>query len=377
VEGSNASILVLGATGAIGRRVAAELARAPEVERVVVAGRRRAALDDVHAFLGGPKGKADPVLLRSPDALELVGLFERVDAVASCVGPAGQPELQFVEAALGARVPYASLCDDARVTRTALELGTTARRDGATIILGCGLRPGLSNLLFELAASEMDSVESAAIAIAGSVASDDGPASRLHDLKCLEEDVAVLSEGRLEVNPAGSSPHLVFFPEPVGWVETFPCAHREVFTLRRPHPTLQSLEWRFGLIERPAMDALRAAAALGLGRSDGRRRKWLRVSASVRPLLETFASGRGGWSSARVDVWGTREGRRVETSVAVVDHLSNLAAVPLAHVAIELAMKRVDKPGIWAPDEALDPSVVLGHLARRGVRIARLQPAVV
>jgi hypothetical protein len=187
----------------------------------------------------------------------------------------------------------------------------------------------------------------------------------------------VLSEGRLEVNPAGSAPHLVFFPDPVGWVETFPCAHPEVFTLRRTHPALQSLEWRFGLVEKPAMDALRGAAALGLGRSDGRRRGWLRLSASVRPLLERFSSGRGGWSAARVDVWGTRDGRAVETSLAVVDQMSNLVAGPLAHVALELATKRVDTPGVRAPEEALDPGAVLGHLARRGVRIARLQPAVV
>jgi saccharopine dehydrogenase-like NADP-dependent oxidoreductase len=377
VTAAGLSILVLGATGAMGRRTAAELARAPEVDRVVVAGRRRPALDELHRFLGGPNGKAEPVLLRSPDAGELAGLFARVDAVASCVGPAGLAELAFVDAALAARVPYTSLCDDPRVTRSALELDATARADGPTVVLGCGLRPGITNLLFELAAREMDSVASAAIAVAGSVSSEEGPASELHYLRCLDDDVAVLSDGRLEINPAGSSPHLVFFPDPVGWVETFPCAHPEVFTLRRPHPDVRNLEWRFGLVEKPAMDALRAAAAMGVARSDGRSRRWLRVSASVRPLLERFASGRGGWSAARVDVWGARGGRPSEVSLAVVDHLSNLVSLPLAHVAVELAAKRVDKPGVWAPDEVLAPSDVLAHLARRGVRIARLQPAVV
>jgi len=377
VTGAGLSVLVLGATGAMGRRAAAELARAPEVARVMVAGRSRSALDQVHSFLGGPSGKAEPVVLRSPNAADLAELFGRVDAVASCVGPAGPSELQFVEAALAAGVPYASLCDDPHITRSALELGATARADRPAVVLGCGLRPGVTNLLFELAASDMDTVESAAIAVAGSVSSEEGPASELHYLKCLEEDVAVLSEGRLERNPAGSAPHLVYFPDPVGWVETFPCAHPEIFTLQRTTPSLQSLEWRFGLVERPAMDSLRAAAALGLGRSDGRRRGWLRLSTSFKPLLERFAAGRGGWSAARVDVWGTRAGRSVETAVAVVDHLSNLVTVTLAHVTLELARRNIDRPGVWAPEEVLSPSAVLGHLARRGVRIARLQPAVV
>lgn len=371
------TVLVLGATGALGRRTAAELARFSQVDRVMIAGRRRNALDEVHSFLGGPRGKAEPVLLRSPEPSDLAGLFARAHVVVSCVGPAGLVELQYVEAALTARVPYASLCDDPQVTRAALELDATARKDGPTIVLGCGLRPGLTNLLLRLAATEMDAVESAAISVAGSVSSEEGPGSELHYLTCLDEDVAVLSEGRLQVNPAGSTPHLVFFPDPVGWVETFTCAHPEIFTSRRSHPALENLEWRFGLVEKPAMDALRGAAALGLGRSAGRRRGWLRVSSSVRPLLERFASGRGGWSAARVDVWGTRAGRAAEVSVAVVDHLANLVTVPLAHVALELAAKRVDKPGVWAPDEALDAGAVLGYLARRGVRVARLEPAAV
>jgi lysine 6-dehydrogenase len=361
----------------MGRRTAAELARSPEVARVMVAGRERAELDELHHHLGGPRGKAEPVLLRPPATADLAQLFGRADVVASCVGPPEGIELQCVEAALEARVPYASLCDDARTTRAALDLDATARKDGPTIVLGCGLRPGLTNLLFKLAASEMDSATSAAISVAGSIASDDGPASELHFLTALGEDVAVVSDGRLEVNPAGSAPHLVYFPDPVGWVETFSCTHPEIFTLRRSYPSLQNLQWHFGLAEKPAMDALRAGVALGFGRSNGRRQTWLRMSGPIRPMFERLASGRGGWTAARVDVWGSSAGRPAEVSLAVVDHLPNLVAVPLAHVIVELGRGTVDRPGVWAADEALDPRTVLGHLSRRGVRVARLEPAVV
>jgi hypothetical protein len=361
----------------MGRRTAAELARSAEVERVIVGGRSRAALDEVHGNLGGPRGKAEPVLLRSPSTTELVDLFARADVVASCVGPADGVELELVEAALAARVPYASLCDDARTTRDALEVGATPRSDGPTVVLGCGLRPGLTNLLFALATSQMESVTSAAIAIAGSVGSEDGPASELHFLDVLGDDVAVLSEGRIEVNPAGSAPHLVYFPDPVGWVETFPCSHPEVYTLRRAHPALKNLQWHFGLAEKPAMDALRAGVALGFGRSPRARRRWLRLSGPARPLFERLSSGAGGWTAARVDAWGSADGRPAEVSLGVVDHLANLVTVTLAHVVIELGRRRIDRPGVWSPDEVLDPGAVLGHLARRGVRIARLEPAVV
>jgi saccharopine dehydrogenase-like NADP-dependent oxidoreductase len=359
----------------MGRRTASELARSLEVERVVVAGRDRARLDEVHDLLGGPRGKAEPVLLRSPSSSELADLFGRVDVVVSCAGPAGHLEPQLVDAAIAAKVPYTSLCDDASATRDALERDSGGRAGAPTIVLGCGLRPGLTNLLFTLAASEMESVTSASIAVAGSVASEDGHASELHFLSALGERAAVLSEGRIESETG--PPHLVYFPDPVGWVETFRCTHPEIFTLPRAHPELRELRWHFGLVERAAMDALRAGAALGFARSRGRQRGWLRMSGPVRPLFERSGSGRGGWTAARVDVWGTTGGRPVESSLAVVDRLANLATVPLAHVAIELARGRIDKPGVWSAEHALDARSVLGHLARRGVRVARLEPAVV
>jgi saccharopine dehydrogenase-like NADP-dependent oxidoreductase len=371
------TVLAFGATGAMGRRVASELGRSREVERVIVVGRSRAELDEVHGLLGGPRGKAESVLLRSPSATDLSTLFGRADVVASCAGPAGPLELQLVEAAITARVPYTSLCDDARATNAILGLDVSARAGAPTIVLGCGLRPGLTNLLFELAATEMDAVTSASIAVAGSVASEDGPASELHFLTALDDKATVVSEGDIDDDPAGSAPHLVYFPDPVGWVETFRCTHPEVFTLARAHPGMQNLAWHFGLAEKPAMDALRAGAALGFARSGGRQRNWLRMWGPVRPLLERFGSGRGGWTAARVDVWGTAGGRAAEVSLAVVDHLSNLASVPLAYVAIELGSRRIERPGIWSAGEALDAATVLAYLARRGVRIARLEPAVV
>jgi saccharopine dehydrogenase-like NADP-dependent oxidoreductase len=292
--------------------------------------------------------------------------------VVSCVGPATEVEAEFVSAALDVGVPYVSLCDDSAATQAALRMGEQVGRDGPTVVIGCGLRPGLTNLLFRLGAAEMDSVEAALIAVAASVTSDTGPASELHDLSALGSRVSVLSEGKLETSAAGGSPHLVYFPEPVGWVETFQCAHPEVFTLASSVPQIQDLQWRFGLSEKPAMDVLRASAAAGFGKSSGRRRAWLRLSSGVRPMLERFATG-GGWSAARVDVWGTSGGRRREVSLAIVDQLANLTTVPLVWAAVGLGTGAIQKPGVWAPEDVIEARPLIRHLSRRGVRVARLE----
>jgi saccharopine dehydrogenase-like protein len=370
VTSPSLTVLLLGATGAMGRRTAAELVRAREVKRVLVSGRDPAEVRELANVFGGEKGKVEPAA-GDPD---LSRLFAGADVVVSCAGPPADLETGFVRAALAAGVPYVSLCDDSDASEAARRLGEGTGPDAPTIVIGCGLRPGLTNLLFRLGAGEMDSVEAGSIAVAHSVTSDTGPASELHDLTALGSEVAVLSEGAMEVSPAGSAPHLVYFPEPVGWVETFRCSHPEVFSLSSAVPGLQDLQWSFGLAEKPAMDLLRASAAAGLSKSPRRRRAWLRASKGVRPLLERLSGG-GGWTAARVDLWGTTGSRSSEVALAVVDHLGNLTTVPLVWVAIGLGAGIIKKPGVWAPEDVIDARQLVRHMSRRGIRVARLEPA--
>ena len=364
------TVLLLGAAGAMGRRTAGELVRAREVGRVILMDTDEAEARALATLFGGAESKVEPAAGR-----ELAGLFARADVVVSCAGPSDGIEATFVQTALEKNVPYVSLCDDLAATRAALRMGEEAGPDAPTIVVGCGLRPGLTNVLFRLGADEMDAVEAGGIAVAQSVTSGTGPASELHDLHALGSESVVLSEGRIELEARGGAPHLVYFPEPVGWVETFRCSHPEVVTLAASLPGLNDLGWRFGLSEKPAMDVLRASAA-GFGGSPARRRAWLRLARTMRPMLERLSSS-GGWSAARVDVWGTRDGKASEVALAVVDQLENLTTVPLAWAAVGLGTGAIEKPGVWAPEDVVDGKALMRHLSRRGVRVARLEPATI
>jgi hypothetical protein len=61
--------------------------------------------------------------------------------------------------------------------------------------------------------------------------------------------------------------------------------------------------------------------------------------------------------------------------MAVVDHLSNLTTVPLVWAAVGLGSKAIHKPGVWAPEDVIDATAAVNYLSRRGVRVARLEPA--
>jgi hypothetical protein len=58
----------------------------------------------------------------------------------------------------------------------------------------------------------------------------------------------------------------------------------------------------------------------------------------------------------------------------VVDHLSNLATVPLVCGALEILAGKVPT-GVVVPERAFDPGAFLEKVAERGIRVARLDPA--
>jgi saccharopine dehydrogenase-like NADP-dependent oxidoreductase len=367
-------VLLVGATGSIGRRTAAELARSQEVHTLAVAATDGDRAERVAMILGGTSGKVRGIEVDVRRAGALAQAAAEADVVVSCAGPAYLLEASSVEGAIEAGVPYVSLCDDHPATAEVDTFDRAARDRGVTIVSGCGLSPGITNLLAALAAAELDDVDAIDIAIATSSAEAEGKASALHMLFQMTTEAPVLSDHRHTTEGPGGAAHLVYFPEPVGWVETFRCGHPEVLTLPRRFPGLQSLQFHMGLTEKVAMDVVRASALVGFGKTEQTRRLWTSLSAPARPMIAALPPRGPGWTAARVDVWGTRGGRRTAISLACVDRLLNLASTPLVLTALELGARRATAPGIRAPDEVLDPKTFLRTLAKRGIRIARLEP---
>jgi len=363
--------LVLGATGAVGRRVTSELSQKGDIEHLIVSSRNGQAAAGLAALLGSERVVAEALDLTHTDQLEK--LARDVDVVVCAAGPHYLFEIGVVRALIDAGTNYVSLCDDQSVTDRVYALDDAARDAGVTIVSGCGLSPGLTNFLVALGVAEIDQVDEIEIAVAASSADTPGEATTLHFLAQMSEAAEAISDHTLDRARAGTSPRLVYFPEPVGWVETFRSGHPEVTTLPRTHPGLRSLQFRIGLTERAAMDVVRASALAGLLGTDRQRRVWTRLSEPLRPLIETLPPRGAPWTAARVDVRGRSRGRAATVSLGVVDHLANLAAVPLAHAARQLASGDVPS-GVLVPERAFDPVRSLKDVAQRGIRVARLDP---
>jgi saccharopine dehydrogenase-like NADP-dependent oxidoreductase len=353
-------VLLLGSTGIIGRRVAAEFARTEEVTDLIVGGRNYETLRRSTSLLGENTRAA---LLDVEDDALLGTACVQADVVVNCCGPAHLTEVPAATAAIEAGVAYVSLGNDYAASGAVAELDERARSTGATVVSGCGLSPGITTLLAALAREELDDVTETEISLAHSYRDLPTETQTSHLLHTLEAPGATINDYELEVDRSGDSPHLIYFPEPVGWVETVGCSHPELHNLKSQG--LRSMTVGFGLTEKAAMDALRSLALTPLTST--------RVAQRVLNLALALPPRGPRWSAARVDVVGHRDGHPATVSLGVVDHLINLASSPMILATLKLG-KGQRSPGVRSPAEAFDHRDFLAQLGGRGTRIARLEP---
>jgi lysine 6-dehydrogenase len=368
-------VLLLGGSGVVGQQVSERLAARAEVNELVVAGRNRAGIERTLQRLRNRSVAASAATVDVTDPEQVAANAEGADVAVSCAGPFLARDASAAQGAIKAGIPYVSLGDDLTGTQRVLELDESARSANVTVLTGCGFSPGITGLLVALAARETRAVEDVEIAVAASLLDSKGRATAVHFLSALAQPAGVVSDHSFVQEPPASAPHLVFFPAPIGWVETFRCAHPEVVSLLETYPAVRSLQSRIGLEERAAMDLARVAAAAGVGRSERFTRAILRLSRPVRPVLDRVPPKGAHCTGIRVDVRGRDEGRTTSVSFGMADRFAVLAAAPVVQAAIELGSHRVSKAGVHTPDRLFDPGGFLHSLVDRGLRIMRLEPS--
>ena len=198
---SGAVVLLVGA-GAVGARAARQLTDTPGIDRVLVVDRRATHAEEVVAAMGrGPSCSSGTATARFP---------EGVTAVA-CALPAGC-EQPIASRALEAGVPFASSGDDESDLMGLRSLTESARRSGVAIIAGCGLAPGLADVLARHAADAFDEVDEIGVARAGT----SGDACDRDRDPGAAGAVGRAARRVYEESRRRGGHELVWFPEPIG-----------------------------------------------------------------------------------------------------------------------------------------------------------------
>ncbi len=324
------TVLLVGA-GATGARAARQLADTPDVSDLVVADREPERAEALADALGRD-AHTTPLDQPFPDG---------IDAVASAV-PARTGAV-VAQRAIAAGVPVAAVADDRDGIAALLALDGPARKAEVLVAVGCGLVPGLGDVLARHAADALDRADEAHVAHVGAA----GPACVAAVRRARREPPLEWVDGTWQT-PERRAHQLVWFPDPVGARECEVVAPG-VELLRDAVPELDRACVRSGEppVRKPAIALLRR-----------------------KPLDD-------GWAGARVEVWGWRGEMRDMVVYGVIERPAVAAGTVLAVTAAALAgalphvrWRETAPTGARGLGAVADPTTFLAELARRGVKAA-------
>ncbi|HEV7881423.1 DUF4166 domain-containing protein [Bradyrhizobium sp.] len=149
LRGSNQTVLLVGATGAFGGRLAEGLIRSGIV--VIGVARNKARLDALARRLG-PLFAVEPLDRANIDAAGLQGLRARwpgLFAVADASGPFQTSDYRLPRAAIGARLHYVDLADARGFVAGSRVLDAEARAADVAVLAGSSSTPALSHAVLD------------------------------------------------------------------------------------------------------------------------------------------------------------------------------------------------------------------------------------
>ncbi|MGH2626995.1 MAG: saccharopine dehydrogenase family protein [Anaerolineales bacterium] len=373
-------IVVLGGAGTVGRLIVHELTRGGAA--AVVADVDGATAEMVAREFGAG---AESCQVDVTDAKSLAAALRRADA---CINSAQYYfNLEVMRGCLEARVPYLDLGGLFHLTRRQMEMGEAYHEAGLTAVLGIGSCPGVSNVQAGWLAGMLDTVESVRI-YNGTTPEEDDPLAAPYSIQTILDEIGmapmVFREGAfVAAEPLGEEEEYEF-PPPIGRKKTHLSLHSEVATIPLTFAAKGIRECFFKInffgFSESAGRKLEFLVRLGLatpdfvdvaGQTVNPRAVLLRLlkdraraGAAAPPLFrdvvtEVRGTSRGMAATLRADTTGWSD----DTSGSISPRL--VSAAP-AIVARWIADGRLRKPGVWAPEAAVEPEPFFQELVGRG-----------
>jgi saccharopine dehydrogenase-like NADP-dependent oxidoreductase len=370
-----ARILVLGGAGAMGSVAVRDLV-ANTGHDVVVADARVDAAETLAGELGP---RADVRRVDVDDPRQLTDAMRDVDAVLNAT--LMRQVVAVTRAAIGSGRHVVDLGAYYPETRDQLDLDGAARARGCRIVAGCGVAPGLTNLLARHAADRLDEVERIRFSSYITHPMTTSPGIVYTRFDASVGSSLVLVGGRHEERPSFSEEEVVTFPEPYGPQAVHLVPHPEPLTLPRTFE-VRDVSFKVGY---PPDETARIRGLLQVGFDSAEPFGFGGTRIVPRDLAAAYI-GRAGLPAdlptanlKHVEVDGRRDGSSVtlvfDLVVERVGEPSASAAVTgtVAAIAAELVAREQAPAGVHAPEAALDPQVVLDALAERDIRVVETE----
>ena len=375
----------------MGRVIVRDLARSAGVSRVTIAD---VDVEEARRVAAGASGSAEVDAVQADVAADtfreiLSGADVCIASVAYRLNPL------IAEACLAAKCGYVDLGGLVHVALEVLRLDGRFRDAGLTGVTCVGGSPGITNLLAVIASRELETIKAIHVRLGSLDPSVQGlPLPIPYSLDTILDEFTLPAmtyrDGQFsEVAPLGDAEE-VEFPAPIGNRTAVTTLHSEVATLPRSKHFQGVRDVTFKIaFESELIDRFRLLAAIGLASTEPIDLRGQEVR--PRDLLSALgrrlpqAAGTDDVECLRVILQGERSGGPatvIAESLIQPDPDAGLGAgardtgIPPSVVAQMIANGEISEPGMFAPEDIVDPDLFFSRLAERGIayRVSRSQP---
>ncbi len=371
-----ADFLVLGGAGDMGSAAVRDLVSS-KVGGVIIADFNRSTTGKIVEELKGGTTEVSGVFVDANDKKSLVELISQSDIVINTIGPFYKYENLVVEAAIEAGRDYVDICDDYDATLGVVERENEIAKGKSRVLIGMGWTPGITNVLARAGYDSLDATTDINIGWSGSAADASGIAVISHVFHAVTGDVPMYLDGKLEYVPARQFKREIDFPEPISRIETYFVGHPEPITIPRflkgvNNVTLRGAlvpEWQNHLVSQFADVGLTEDKTVRVGNVEVTSRDFL--ASFVHQTMGQFKSGGVEVSGFWVEVIGKKDGKKTTIEYSGADRMQKLTGWSASIGAQEISNNRGLKPGLYAPEGAINPESFTRELRKRNVSVKK------
>jgi saccharopine dehydrogenase-like NADP-dependent oxidoreductase len=370
-------IIVLGGGGAMGMVTVRDLAESSEVSEIIIADTNLKRAEEVAKWAGSKK-----ITLMEVDITDYDDLIDKISN-ADVIANAAPYHLNFqvTKAAIDVQKPLTDLGGVYHVTLQQLKLNDKSRKTGVTVILGCGVAPGIADILAKYGADKLESVDQVHIRY-GEVNLEHARYKWSFRTVLDEYTIGpvVYRQGEFKQLSPFSGKHVFRFPEPIGERPCCYALYSGIATLPKTvGKGVNIVDCAMSYVEEDEQ-RIRVLSEMGLTKKEPIRISGVEISPrefllKCAPPPDTNVRDVAG---VVVEVSGKKDGEKRKYTYSVihkhhetygVSALAYLTGTPLSIIAQMLAKGKISRTGVLPVEASINPVLFFTELSKREIKI--------
>jgi len=385
-------IAVIGGAGAMGRTTVRDLSESSKVKEILIADYRGEKAREYAASFKDSRIQGSFVDAYKID--ETANLIREYDAVINAAQY--DVNINVMRACLKAGCHYNDLGGMFHITRKQLKLFDDFKRAGLTAVLGIGAAPGITNVLARYAYDRLDEVEVVRLSDAVVDMTDTkgidvflpGYSIRTIMEEYSEEPVEFIN-GEYKTLPSLSGAMDIVYPDPIGRRTCIHTLHSEPATIPASFKDkgVKEVTWRLSLPPK-FEEKTRFLASIGFASKRPVKVHGIEVvprevlavvvEEQIKQKLKGIELKVNDMECVRAQVIGKKNGKKVEYILDCIVKTHSrwkvscgdvCTGVPPSIVAQMQVGGMIKEPGVWAPEQVIDPEYFFKELAKREMQV--------